>query len=343
MAKKKDIEELKQEVLAEAEVLLNPAGKTLELARLALEKQFGKGIVHQGQDKIIGVSAISSGCMSIDTALGVGGYPRGRIIEIGGPESSGKTTLCLHAVAEAQKLGLGAAYVDMEHALDLKYAKDLGVDTDLLLISQPDSAEEGLEVVEKIIATGAVGICVVDSVAALTPKAELEGVMGQQFMGLQARLMSQAMRKLTGIVYKTNTVLIFVNQIRMKIGVVYGNPETSCGGNALKFYASQRLDVRRKEVIKEGETSVANLTKVKVSKNKVAPPFREAEFLIRYGSGIDAMADLVKVAVDKNIIDKAGAWYAYDNNKLGQGEANVCAFLKGNPKLVEEITNKVRA
>jgi recombination protein RecA len=306
--------------------------KAIDLAFSQIEKQFGKGsIMRLGSiDPSLALDAISSGSISLDAALGVGGYPRGRVIEIFGPESSGKTTLSLHAIAEAQKNGGTAAFIDAEHALDAVYSKNLGVDIDNLLVSQPDSGEQALEIAEVLIRSGAVDIVVVDSVAALVPRAELEGDMGDAQMGLQARLMSQALRKLTGIVSKSKTTLIFINQIREKIGVMFGNPETTTGGRALKFYASVRVDVRRIASIKDGDEIVGNRTKAKIVKNKVASPFREAEFDIMYGLGISREGDLLDVAVEKNIVDKSGAWFSFQGERLGQGRDNARQFLKDN-------------
>ena len=318
--------------------------KALEAAKLQIEKQFGKGsLMKLGEKQGMNVEVIPSGSLLIDAALGVGGYPRGRIIEIFGPESSGKTTLALHAIAEAQKKGGIAAFVDAEHALDPVYARNLGVNTDELWVSQPDTGEQALEITESLVRSGAVDIIVVDSVAALTPQAEIEGDMGDAHMGLQARLMSQAMRKLTGIIGKSGTILIFINQIRMKIGVMFGNPETTTGGNALKFYSSVRLDVRKIETIAKGDDDpVGNRVRVKVVKNKVAPPFRRAELEMEFGKGISAEGSLLDVAVKYNIIEKSGSWYSYNGNRLGQGRDNIKEFLRKNPETAAEIEEKVR-
>jgi recombination protein RecA len=321
----------------------NGRAKAIEIALGQIEKQFGKGsIMRLGSQDTVEVPVIPSGAISLDLALGVGGLPRGRVIEIFGPESSGKTTLALHAIAEAQKKGGMAAFVDAEHALDAVYAKALGVDTDNLLVSQPDSGEQALEIAEVLIRSGAVDVLVVDSVAALVPRAELDGEMGDAQMGLQARLMSQAMRKLTAIVSKSKTSLIFINQIREKIGVMFGNPETTTGGRALKFYASVRLDIRRIASLKDGDQIVGNRTRVKVVKNKVAPPFRQAEFDILYGKGISKEGDLLDLAVDNNIVDKSGAWYSYQGERIGQGRENVRQFLIQNRDVTEKIERKVR-
>jgi recombination protein RecA len=304
--------------------------RAIDLALSQIEKQFGKGsIMRLGSwDLTTGMEAISSGSLSLDGALGIGGYPRGRVIEIFGPESSGKTTLSLHAIAEAQRNGGTAAFVDAEHALDAVYSRKLGVDIDNLLVSQPDSGEQALEITEVLIRSGAIDIVVVDSVAALVPRAELEGEMGEAQMGLQARLMSQALRKLTGIVSKSKTTLVFINQIREKIGVMFGNPETTTGGRALKFYSSVRVDVRRIASIKDGDTVIGSRTKAKVVKNKIAPPFREAEFDILYGEGISKEGDLLDLAVEKNIVEKSGAWFSFQGERLGQGRENARVFLK---------------
>jgi len=319
--------------------------KAIELAVSAIEKQFGKGsVMRLGVDEplVQDIAAISTGSVSLDLALGVGGIPRGRVIEIYGPESSGKTTLTLHVIAEAQKGGGVAAFIDAEHALDVGYARKLGVRTEDLLISQPDTGEQALEICEMLVRSGAVDVIVIDSVAALVPRAELEGEMGDQHMGLQARLMSQALRKLTATISKSQTTVIFINQIRMKIGVMFGNPETTTGGNALKFYASQRLDIRRIGAIKDGETVIGNRTRVKVVKNKVAPPFRQAEFDIMFDEGISHAALLVDLAAELGVIVKSGAWYAYADQRIGQGRENTKLFLKDNPTLMAEIEAKVK-
>jgi recombination protein RecA len=306
--------------------------RALDLAVSQIEKQFGKGSIMRlgGIDSTAALDAIPSGSLSLDVALGVGGYPRGRVIEVFGPESSGKTTLTLHAIAETQRLGGTAAFIDAEHALDANYARKLGVDVENLLVSQPDSGEQALEIGEVLIRSGAIDIVVVDSVAALVPRAELEGEMGDAQMGLQARLMSQALRKLTGIVSKSKTCLIFINQIREKIGVMFGNPETTTGGRALKFYASVRVDVRRIASIKDGDAVTGSRTKAKIVKNKVAPPFREAEFDIMYGEGISKEGDLLDLAVEKSIVEKSGAWFSFQGERLGQGRENARQFLKDN-------------
>jgi recombination protein RecA len=317
--------------------------KAIELALSQIEKQFGKGaIMRLGNDEVLpGVEAISTGAISLDLALGVGGVPRGRVIEVYGPESSGKTTLALHIVAEAQKSGGIAAFVDAEHALDINYARKLGVKTDDLLVSQPDTGEQALEIAETLVRSGAIDVLVVDSVAALVPKAEIEGEMGDAHVGLQARLMSQALRKLTGIISKSNCCVIFINQIRMKIGVMFGNPETTTGGNALKFYASVRLDIRKIATLKQGDQVIGSRTRVKVVKNKVAPPFKEAEFDILYGEGISRTGDVLDLAVDRNIIDKSGAWFSYNKERIGQGRENSRQFLKENPSMLAEIEGKL--
>ena len=318
--------------------------RAVELAVGQIEKQFGKGsIMRLGQKGAIQpIDAIPTGSISIDFALGVGGVPRGRVVEIFGPESSGKTTLALQVIAEAQKLGGMAAFVDAEHALDAAYAQKLGVDVDNLLVSQPDNGEQALEIVEVLIRSNGVDVVVVDSVAALVPKAEIEGEMGEAQMGLQARLMSQALRKLTGAVSKSKTCLIFINQLREKIGVMFGNPETTTGGRALKFYSSVRMDIRRIASIKDGDVVVGGRTRVKVVKNKVAPPFREAEFDVMYGEGISRTGDLLDLAVDKRIVEKSGAWFAYGGERLGQGRENAKQFLKENPDICRAIEDRVR-
>jgi recombination protein RecA len=318
--------------------------KAIDIAVGQIEKQFGKGsIMRLGQrGAIVPMEAISTGSISIDYALGIGGLPRGRVIEIFGPESSGKTTLALQVIAEAQKLGGMAAFVDAEHALDAAYAQKLGVDVENLLVSQPDNGEQALEIVEVLIRSGGVDVVVVDSVAALVPKAEIEGEMGDAQMGLQARLMSQALRKLTGVVSKSKTCLVFINQLREKIGVMFGNPETTTGGRALKFYASVRIDIRRIASIKDGDVVVGGRTRVKVVKNKVAPPFREAEFDIMYGEGISRTGDLLDLAVDKRIVEKSGAWFAFSGERLGQGRENAKQFLKDNPDICKTIEDRVR-
>lgn len=317
--------------------------KALETVIKNMDKSFGKGSVMKlGDDAGRKVSTVSSGSITLDKALGVGGYPKGRIIEIYGPESSGKTTVSLHAIAEAQKQGGIAAFIDAEHALDPEYAKNLGVDTENLYLSQPDHGEQGLEIAEAFVRSGAVDIVVVDSVAALTPKAEIEGEMGDSHMGLQARLMSQALRKLSSAISKSNTTVIFINQIREKIGVMFGNPETTTGGRALKFYSSVRLEVRRAEQLKLGQEIVGNRTKIKVVKNKVAPPFRVAEVDIMYGKGISKTGEVVDLASEMDIVDKSGAWYSYNGERLGQGKENVKAHLEENPDLLAEIEQKLR-
>jgi recombination protein RecA len=317
--------------------------RAIDTALGQIERQFGKGsIMRLGQREAVAVSTISSGSIGVDAALGVGGFPRGRVIEIFGPESSGKTTLSLQVVAEAQKVGGMAAFIDAEHALDADYARKLGVDIDNLLVSQPDSGEQALEITEMLVRSGAVDVIVVDSVAALVPKAELEGEMGDAMVGLQARLMSQAMRKLTGIVSKSNTCLIFINQIREKIGVMFGNPETTTGGRALKFYSSVRIDIRRIASIKEGEATVGNRTKVKVVKNKCAAPFRQAEFDITYGEGISKLGELIDLGIEHKIVEKSGAWFSCGDIRIGQGRENAKGFLKENPDLAKEIEAKLR-
>ena len=316
--------------------------KALEAALGKIEKDFGKGsIMRLGSQQVEDIEVIPTGSISLDHALGVGGYPKGRIIEIFGPESSGKTTLAIHAIAEAQKNGGVAAFIDAEHAFDRFYAAKLGVNIDELLVSQPDNGEQALEITEQLIRSAAVDIIVVDSVAALTPKAEIEGDMGENKLGLQARLMSQALRKLTSTISKTNTTCIFINQLREKIGVMFGNPETTTGGNALKFYASVRLDIRKTSNIKNGEDIIGSQVKVKIVKNKVAPPFKKAEFEIAFGEGISKVAEVLNLAVNMNIIKKSGSWYSYNDSKLGQGTETVKAILADNQELLDEITEKV--
>jgi recombination protein RecA len=318
--------------------------RALELALAQIEKQYGKGAVMKlgTAEATADVPAISTGSLGLDIALGVGGFPRGRVVEIFGPESSGKTTLTLHAIAEAQKAGGVAAFVDAEHALDLGYARKLGVQTDDLLVSQPDTGEQALEIAETLVRSGAIDLIVIDSVAALVPRAEIEGEMGDAHMGLQARLMSQALRKLTAAIAKSQTTVIFINQIRMKLGVMFGNPETTTGGNALKFYSSVRLDIRRIESIKEGQEVTGNRVRVKVVKNKLAPPFKQAEFDVMFAEGISKMGELVDLGVDKRILDKSGAWYSYRSDRLGQGREAVRDFLKSNPTIARDIENRLR-
>jgi recombination protein RecA len=317
--------------------------RALEAALSQIDRAFGKGSVMKlGQREVVDADTISTGSLGLDIALGIGGFPRGRVIEIYGPESSGKTTLALHAVAEAQKKGGIAAYVDAEHALDPTYARKLGVDVDELLISQPDTGEQGLEIADTLVRSGGVDIVVIDSVAALTPKAELEGEMGDQLPGLQARLMSQALRKLTGSISKSNCLVVFINQMRMKIGVMFGNPETTTGGNALKFYSSVRLDIRRIGSIKDRDEVVGNQTRVKVVKNKVAPPFREVEFDIMYGVGISKTGELVDLGVKAGIVEKSGSWYSYDGERIGQGRDNAKQFLEKNPDMMAKIEAHIR-
>ena len=317
--------------------------KSLELAIKQIDKAFGKGtLIRLGDKEVIPTEAISTGSLGLDLALGVGGLPKGRVIEIYGPESSGKTTLTLHAIAEAQKAGGVCAFIDAEHALDVKYAKDIGVDIDNLLVSQPDFGEQALEILETVIRSGAVDLVVVDSVAALTPKVEIDGDMDDQQVGVQARLMSKALRKITGLLSKMNCTVIFINQIRMKIGMTgYGSPETTTGGNALKFYSSVRLDIRRIATLKQGENSIGNRVKVKVVKNKVAAPFKLAEFDIMFGEGISKTGELVDYGVKLDIVDKAGAWFSYGDSKIGQGRENSKVFLKDNPEIAKEIENKI--
>jgi recombination protein RecA len=317
--------------------------KALETAMIQVERQFGKGsIMKLGSRPVVDVPVISTSSLALDKALGIGGLPRGRVIEIYGPEASGKTTLALHAVAEAQKKDGIAAFIDAEHALDTAYAKKLGVNCDDLLVAQPDTGEQALEIADMLVRSGAIDVLVIDSVAALVPRAEIEGEMGDSHMGLQARLMSQAMRKLTGTISKTMTSIIFINQIRMKIGVMFGNPETTTGGNALKFYSSVRLDIRRIGQIKDGQEVVGNRTRVRVVKNKMAPPFTDAEFDIMYGEGISKAGDLIDVGVEAGIIDKSGSWYSHSGERIGQGRENVKKFLKDNPDLYESMYLKAR-
>ena len=327
-----------------AEIKADDKVKALETALTQIKKQFGDGAVMRlGQNNEMQVEAISTGSLSLDMALGIGGLPRGRIIEIYGPESSGKTTLALHCVAEGQKLGGNAAFIDVEHALDPVYAAALGVDVDSLLVSQPDTGEQALEITEALVRSNAIDVIVVDSVAALVPRAEIEGEMGDSHVGLQARLMSQALRKLAGAISKSNCVAIFINQLREKVGVMYGNPEVTPGGRALKFYSSVRLDVRKKEVLKSGSDVVGSRTKVKVVKNKVAPPFREVEFDIMYGQGISRVGDLLDLAERLEIVQKSGAWFSYNGTRIGQGRDNAKNFLRDNPDIFEEVAEKVRA
>lgn len=323
----------------------NDKAKALQIALSQIEKQFGKGSIMRMDDKHVGsdIQVVSTGSLGIDLALGIGGLPRGRVVEIFGPESSGKTTLCLHVVAEMQKQGGTCAYIDAENALDPIYARKLGVKVDDMLISQPDTGEQALEIADMLVRSGAVDLIVVDSVAALVPKAELEGDMGDSHMGLQARLMSQALRKLTGNIKRTNTLVIFINQIRMKIGVMFGSPETTTGGNALKFYASVRLDIRKTGNIKKGDDMIGSETRVKVVKNKVAPPFRQAEFEIMYGEGISHTGEIIDFGVANDIVEKSGAWYSYKGQKIGQGKENVRTFLKENPAIADEIEAKIRS
>ena len=318
--------------------------RALDLAMGQIEKQFGKGsIMRLGSDyQMPAVESISTGALSLDLALGIGGVPKGRIIEIFGPESSGKTTLALHILSEVQKKGGVAAFVDAEHALDIQYAKHLGVKADDLLVSQPDTGEQALEITEMLVRSGAIDILVVDSVAALTPRAEIEGEMGDAHMGLQARLMSQALRKLAGIVSKSNCSIIFINQIRMKIGVMFGNPETTTGGNALKFYSSVRLDIRRIASLKQGQDVIGGRTRVKVVKNKVAPPFKQAEFDIMYGTGISREGDLIDLGVDSDIVEKSGSWFSYSGERVGQGRENAKQYLRDHPQMADEIESKLR-
>lgn len=319
--------------------------KALEAALTQIERQYGKGsVMRLGDDPKNGeaIDVVSTGSIGLDAALGVGGLPQGRVVEIYGPESSGKTTLTLESIAQAQKKGLTCAFIDAEHALDPAYAKKLGVDIDNLLVSQPDTGEQALEIVDMLVRSAAVGMIVIDSVAALTPKAEIEGDMGDSHMGLQARLLSQALRKLTGNIQKSNTLVVFINQLRMKIGVMFGNPETTTGGNALKFYSSVRLDIRRIGAIKKGDEIYGNQTRVKVVKNKVAPPFKQTEFDILYNQGISKESELISIGVEHDIVEKSGAWYSYDGTRIGQGKDNVREFLKEHPEMADEIEAKVR-
>jgi recombination protein RecA len=322
---------------------MSEKAKALETALSQIERQFGKGtIMRLGEESRVPVEVVSTGSLALDAALGVGGYPRGRVIEIYGPESSGKTTLALHAVAEAQRMGGTCAFVDAEHALDVNYAGKLGVNIEELLISQPDSGEQALEIVDMLTRSGAIDLIVVDSVAALTPKAELEGDMGDSHMGLQARLMSQALRKLTSSIARSKTMVIFINQIRMKIGVMFGNPETTTGGNALKFYASVRLDVRRTGAVKKGDEVIGNETRVKVVKNKVSPPFKSAEFTIMYGEGVSHAGEVLDLGVTHDLVKKSGAWYAVGNERIGQGRDNAIEYLKQHPDMLDELETQVR-
>ena len=317
--------------------------KALQAALGQIERQFGKGtVMRMGDREHVAIPAISTGSLGLDVALGIGGLPKGRIVEIYGPESSGKTTLTLQVIAEAQKLGGTCAFVDAEHALDPIYAEKLGVNVDDLIMSQPDTGEQALEVTDMLVRSGAIDVLVVDSVAALTPRAEIEGEMGDHHVGLQARLMSQALRKLTSNIKQANCLVIFINQIRMKIGVMFGNPETTTGGNALKFYSSVRLEIRRIGAVKEGEEVVGNETRVKVVKNKVSPPFKQCEFQILYGAGINQLGEVVDLGVKCGLVDKSGAWYAYNGNKIGQGKANACEYLRENPEVAAEIEKKIR-
>ncbi len=317
--------------------------RALDAAMAQIEKQFGKGtVMKMGEKQREAIPSISTGSLTLDVALGIGGLPKGRVVEIYGPESSGKTTLSLQAIAECQKAGGVAAFIDAEHALDPIYAEKLGVNLDDLIVSQPDTGEQALEVADMLVRSGAVDILVIDSVAALTPKAEIEGEMGDSHMGLQARLMSQALRKITGNINRSNCTVIFINQIRMKIGVMFGSPETTTGGNALKFYASVRLDIRRIGSVKDGDEVIGSETRVKVVKNKVAPPFKQAEFTILYGLGVDRMGEVIDLGVKQSLIDKAGAWYSYKGNKIGQGKANVAKYLSENPEIAKEIEGLIR-
>ena len=321
----------------------NDKDKILSQVLTDIEKQFGKGaIMKLGSESHLEVDSVSSGSLSLDIALGIGGYPKGRIVEIYGPESSGKTTFALHAIAEVQKNGGRAAFIDAEHALDPVYAKNLGVNIDELLLSQPDTGEQALEICDALVKSGAINIVVIDSVAALVPQAEIEGEMGDNHVGLQARLMSQALRKLSGTINKTNTIAIFINQLREKVGVLFGNPETTTGGRALKFYSSIRMDVRRSEAIKQGDNVIGSFTKVKIVKNKVAPPFKTANIEIMYGTGISKEGEIIDLAVEDGLIEKSGSWYSYNGDKIGQGRETVKVLLKENPKLATELENKIR-
>lgn len=320
----------------------NEKAKALESAVATISKSFGKGsIMRLGDEVVPDIEVVPTGSLKLDKALGIGGLPRGRVIEMYGPEMSGKSTLALHVIREAQKLGDTCAFIDAEHALDIKYCEKLGVNIDDLYLSQPDCGEEALEIADTLIRSGSIGVIVIDSVAALVPRAELEGAMGQSHMGLQARLMSQALRKLTASIQSTNTIVIFINQIRLKIGVLFGNPETTTGGNALKFYSSVRLDIRKKEAIKEGDVIVGHNMKVKVVKNKVAAPFREATFELLYGIGIDRLGEILDVATEKEIIEKSGSWYSYKGERIGQGRANALEFFRGHPEAAEEIEKRL--
>jgi recombination protein RecA len=317
--------------------------KAIDTAVAQIERAFGKGaIMRLGGDQVVEVETISTGSLGLDIALGVGGLPKGRVIEIYGPESSGKTTLTLHAIAEAQKKGGVCAFIDAEHALDPVYARKLGVNLDDLIVSQPDNGEQALEIADTMVRSGAIDVVIIDSVAALTPKAEIEGEMGESRPGLQARLMSQALRKLTGSIHRTNTLVIFINQIRMKIGVTYGSPETTTGGNALKFYASVRLDIRRTSTLKDRDEPIGNQVRVKVVKNKVAPPFKQVEFDIMFGEGISKMGELIDLGVKAGVVEKSGAWFSYDSQRLGQGRENSKTFLKENPEIAAQIEGKIR-
>ena len=339
-----DLKFIKLNLITKGEKMDENKRKALDMALGQIDKQFGKGSVIRMGDKNVfaDITSVSTGSLGLDIALGIGGLPRGRIVEIYGPESSGKTTLTLQVIAEIQKLGGVAAFIDAEHALDPSYAAKLGVDVENLLVSQPDNGEQALEITDTLVRTGAVDIVVIDSVAALTPKAEIEGDMGDSHMGLQARLMSQALRKLTANIKKSNTLVVFINQIRMKIGVMFGSPETTTGGNALKFYASVRLDIRRTGSVKKGEEIIGAETRVKVVKNKVSPPFRFADFEIMYGEGISRLGEIVDLGAKAEIIDKSGAWYSYAGKKIGQGKENVKTFLRANPDIQKEIEDKIR-